>query len=128
MNVGFAFLIALGLMVVAPELCGLFMKNHGVVQAASYMLRWFLITTPFIGAAMVFTTIFQSVNQPLEAFVMSVSRQGVVFAVVIFVMAALMGYQGVIVAQPIADIITALIGLGLYRYEFGPNGKVVAHW
>ncbi|WP_089088877.1 MATE family efflux transporter [Secundilactobacillus pentosiphilus] len=127
-NVGFAFLIALGLMVVAPELCGLFMKNHGVVQAASYMLRWFLITTPFIGAAMVFTTIFQSVNQPLEAFVMSVSRQGVVFAVVIFVMAALMGYQGVIVAQPIADIITALIGLGLYRYEFGPNGKVVAHW
>lgn len=127
-NVGFAFVIALGLMVIAPGLCGLFMKNQSVVQSASYMLRWFLITTPFIGAAMVFTTMFQAVNQPLEAFIMSVSRQGVVFAVVIFIMAAIMGYQGVIVAQPVADVITALIGLGLYRLEFGPKGKVVAHW
>ncbi|MTV81847.1 MATE family efflux transporter [Lactobacillus sp. CRM56-3] len=127
-NVGFAFIIALGLMVIAPGLCGLFMKNQGVVSAASYMLRWFLITTPFIGAAMVFTTMFQSVNQPLDAFIMSISRQGVVFTVVIIITAALMGYQGVIVSQPIADVITAVIGLGLYYRQFGPHGKVVKNW
>ncbi len=127
-NVVFAFIIALGLMVVAPEMCGLFMKNQSVVHAASYMLRWFLITTPFIGAAMVFTTMFQSINDPLDAFVMSVSRQGVIFAAVIFIMAAIMGYQGVIVAQPIADVITAIIGLGLYYRQFGPHGKAIGNW
>jgi len=127
-NVVFAFIIALGLMVISPALCGLFMKDQNVVHAASYMLRWFLITTPFIGASMVFTTMFQAVNQPLDAFLMSVSRQGVVFAVVIFIMASVMGYQGVIVSQPIADVITAIMGLGLYYHEFGPKGKVVANW
>ncbi|WP_369689069.1 MATE family efflux transporter [Secundilactobacillus silagincola] len=127
-NVVFAFIIALGLMVISPALCGLFMKDQNVVHAASYMLRWFLITTPFIGASMVFTTMFQAVNQPLDAFLMSVSRQGVVFAVVIFIMASVMGYQGVIVSQPIADVITAVMGLGLYYHEFGPKGKVVANW
>ncbi|WP_252904147.1 MATE family efflux transporter [Secundilactobacillus silagei] len=127
-NVVFAFVIALGLMVVAPGLCGLFMKNQSVVQAASYMLRWFLITTPFIGAAMVFTTMFQSVNKPLDAFIMSVSRQGVIFAAVIIILAAVMGYQGVIISQPIADIITAIIGLGLYYRQFGPNGKAFENW
>ncbi len=66
---------------------------------------------------------FQAVNQPLDAFLMSVSRQGVVFAVVIFIMASVMGYQGVIVSQPIADVITAIIGLGLYYHEFGPKGE-----
>ncbi len=127
-NVVFAFIIALGLMAIAPGLCSLFMKNQSVVSSASYMLRWFLITTPFIGAVMVFTTMFQSVNQPLEAFVMSISRQGVVFAAVIFIMAAAMGYQGVVVSQPVADVITAIIGLGLYYRDFGPKGKVTEKW
>ncbi|WP_369688571.1 MATE family efflux transporter [Secundilactobacillus mixtipabuli] len=127
-NVGMAFVIALGLMAIAPALCGLFMKNQSVVQTASYMLRWFLITTPFIGATMVFTTMFQSINEPLDAFVMSVSRQGVVFAVVIVIMAHLMGYQGIVISQPIADVITALVGLGLYYRQFGPKGKAIKNW
>ncbi|WP_082232238.1 MATE family efflux transporter [Paucilactobacillus hokkaidonensis] len=127
-NAGFAFVIALILIAIAPALCGLFMHDQGVVNAASYMLRWFLITTPFIGISLVFTTMFQSVNQPLDAFVMSISRQGVVFVIVIFIVATMMGYQGVIVSQPIADIITAAIGFVLYRKDFGKNGKAFRNW
>lgn len=127
-NAGFAFAIALVLIAVAPLLCGLFMKDQDVVRSASYMLRWFLLTTPFIGISMVFTTMFQSVNQPLDAFVMSISRQGVVFVIVIFIVANLFGYQGVIISQPIADVITAGIGLWLYYKDFGPNGRAIRNW
>lgn len=127
-NAGFAFAIALVLIAVAPLLCGLFMKDQDVVRSASYMLRWFLLTTPFIGISMVFTTMFQSVNQPLDTFVMSISRQGVVFVIVIFIVANLFGYQGVIVSQPIADVITAGIGLWLYYKDFGPNGRAIRNW
>ncbi|KRL76522.1 MATE family efflux transporter [Secundilactobacillus paracollinoides] len=127
-NAGFAFIIALGLIAIAPWLCGLFMKDQNVVHAASYMLRWFLTTTPFIGISLVFTTMFQSVNQPLDAFIMSISRQGFIFTIVIFIVASVMGYQGVIVSQPIADVITACIGLLLYWREFGPRGKVIQNW
>ena len=127
-NAGFAFVIALILIAIAPMLCGLFMNDQEVVHAASYMLRWFLITTPFIGISLVFTTLFQSVNQPLDAFIMSISRQGIVFVSVIFIVATIMGYQGVIVAQPIADVITAAIGFVLYRKDFGRNGKAFRNW
>lgn len=127
-NAGFAFIIALGLIAIAPWLCGLFMKDQGVVDAASYMLRWFLLTTPFIGISLVFTTMFQSVNQPLDAFAMSISRQGVVFAIVIFIVANILGYQGVIVSQPIADVITAAFGFILYRKDFGKNGRAFRNW
>lgn len=104
------------------------MKDQQVVRSATYMLRWFLITTPFIGLSLVFTTMFQSVNQPLDAFVMSISRQGIIFIVVIFIMANLLGYQGVIVAQPIADVLTAAVGFWLYRRAFGPNGRAIRNW
>lgn len=127
-NAGFAFAIALGLIAIAPALVGLFMKDQQVVRSATYMLRWFLITTPFIGLSLVFTTMFQSVNQPLDAFVMSISRQGIIFIVVIFIMANLLGYQGVIVAQPIADVLTAAVGFWLYRRAFGPNGRAIRNW
>lgn len=127
-NVGFAFVIALGLIVIAPTLCKLFMKDRLVVQSATYMLRWFLITTPFIGMSLVFTTMFQSVNQPLDAFMMSIARQGVIFAIVIVIMANILGYQGVVVSQPIADVITAVLGFWLYRKDFGPKGRVIKNW
>ncbi|MGO2300076.1 MATE family efflux transporter [Paucilactobacillus nenjiangensis] len=127
-NAGFAFVIALGLIAIAPALVSLFMKDQQVVRSATYMLRWFLITTPFIGLSLVFTTMFQSVNQPLDAFVMSISRQGIIFIVVIFIMANLLGYQGVIVAQPIADVLTAAVGFWLYRRAFGPNGRAIRNW
>ena len=127
-NAGFAFVIALILIAIAPMLCGLFMNDQEVVHAASYMLRWFLITTPFIGISLVFTTLFQSVNQTLDAIIMSISRQGIVFVSVIFIVATIMGYQCVIVAQPIADVITAAIGFVLYRKDFGRNGKAFRNW
>ena len=43
-------------------------------------------------------------------------------------MANLLGYQGVIVAQPIADVLTAAVGFWLYRRAFGPNGRSIRNW
>lgn len=79
------------------------------------MLRWLLITAPFVGAILVFNTVFQSLGKATGALIMAVSRQGIIFAAVIVLLAWLFGLQGVILAQPVADILTFLIGFGLYR-------------
>lgn len=113
-NVGFAFVLALFLIAIAPQLAAIFMHDQTVVHAAAYMLRVFLVTTPFIGIVLVFTTMFQSMNKALQALVMSLSRQGIIFAIVLVVAAQVFGYHGVVWAQPIADVVTAGLGAVMY--------------
>ena len=51
----------------------------------------------------------------MNAFILSVSRQGVIFAVVIFILSKTVGYYGVLSAQPVADFITAVVAIVLVR-------------
>ena len=45
---------------------------------------------------------------------LSVSRQGVVFALALVTARALAGYTGILAAQAIADALTALLAAGLF--------------
>ena len=114
-EVVYALGCALVLMIFAPQLVALFMNQAAIVPLGTKMLRWLLITAPFVGAILIFTTVFQSLGKATGALIMAVSRQGIIFAAVIVLLAWLFGLQGVILAQPVADILTFLIGFGLYR-------------
>lgn len=114
-EVVYALICAAILMIFAPQLMALFMHNTTIIKMGTVMLRLLLITSPFIGAVLVFTTIFQSAGKAMGALVMSISRQGIVFAVVIILLAGIFGYNGVIAAQPVADILTFGIGFWLYK-------------
>jgi len=114
-EVVYALICAVILMIFAPQIMALFMRNAAVISMGTTMLRWLLITAPFIGAILVFTTIFQSAGKALGALVMAISRQGVIFAIAIIILSAVFGFQGVIVAQPVADVLTFLIGFWLYK-------------
>jgi putative MATE family efflux protein len=120
-NVGYSLVLAAILMIFAPQIVALFLNKAAVITAGTYMLRAFLITTPFVGGVLVFTTMFQSIGSPLGAFIMSISRQGVVFYIVILIAAHVFGYHGAVWAQPIADVITCIMGLWLYRTLAAPK-------
>ena len=79
------------------------------------MLRAMLFTTPLVGLILVFTTVFQSVGASMSALVMALSRQAVIFAIAIVILAQLFGMNGIIWAQAVADGLTFIIGWGLYR-------------
>lgn len=91
------------------------MDDASMISIGAPMLRAVLIGMPFIGIVMVTTCIFQSCGKPLQALTLSAGRQGVFYAVIIFVMSALLGYQGVIHAQPVSDIFTAIVALILFK-------------
>ena len=75
------------------------------------MLRWQVITTVFAGIVLLFTVLFQAMGKVVPSFVLSISRQGVVFIAVLFVAVKIFAYNGVIMAQAIADIISAIIAI-----------------
>lgn len=99
----------------APQILGIFMQNPDIVGAGSLILRCMLISTPFVGVVLVFTTIFQAMGKALPALILSLSRQGVIFAICIVLLSQIAGYYGVICSQAVADVITMVIAVWLYK-------------
>lgn len=115
---GYALICAIILMTFAPQLIKLFMTQAAIVSMGTVMLRAMLITTPLVGFILVFTTVFQSVGAGTSALIMALSRQAVLLGLAIVILGYLFGLSGIIWAQPVADVLTCLIGWALYRRTF----------
>ena len=123
-EVVYALVFAVILMIGAPWIISQFLHNSAVISAGTYMLRVFLVTTPFVGAVLVYTTVFQSTGKAIGALIMSIARQGVVFYLMIVFGAHFLGYHGIIWAQPTADVLTCLIGWLLARLLFNRKKSI----
>lgn len=60
---------------------------------------------------MLASTGIQAFGKAKEALILSVARQGLVYIPLLFAMQSLLGFNGLIWSQPIADAITLGIGL-----------------
>ena len=107
--------LALILCVFAKPLISMFMNQESIVNAGVPMLRLQLAGAVFTAVTLVSTCTFQSAGKALNAFLLSVSRQGVIFAVVIFILSKTVGYYGVLSAQPVSDFLTAVLAVILVR-------------
>ena len=109
-----ALILTAGICLAAPVLMRVFMDNDGIIQDGSVMLRWQVISMVFVGFVLLMSILFQSTGKATAAFVLSISRQGVIFAAALIVARQLMGYTGILAAQAVADVVTAVIAAGLF--------------
>lgn len=117
-EVVYAVTFAIILMLIAPFALKLFMNDPQIIHSGTYMLRALLSSTPFFGAVLVFTTVFQSANKALDALIMSITRQGIILLIVIVILSNLFHYHGVIWSQPVSDVLTCLLGFMIYKTTF----------
>lgn len=106
----------------APALIRIFMNQTEIVRDGAEMLRWQAVTMPLMGLITLTMILFQASGKAGSAFVLSLSRQGVVYIAVLLVMAELLGCQGVICAQAVSDILSMGIAaaLGIKEKIFFP--------
>lgn len=117
---GFSLCATILLIVFAPFLIRLFMNDPTVIREGTGMIRWLSSSATLAGVILVFTTMFQSMGKAVPAFWLSFCRQGLIFAAVIIILHALFGYAGILAAQPVADLLTFLLSLFLFRV-YRPN-------
>lgn len=98
----------------APYLLRMFIADEHIVAVGVPMLRMLQIGMVFTAIVLVTTVVFQAAGKAWSALLLSAGRQGVIFAVVIFSVSKLFGYTGVLVSQPVSDILTALLAVGLF--------------
>lgn len=91
----------------------LFVQDSALVATGAEMLRWQAATAVFAGIVLLLTVLFQATGKIVPAFLLSISRQGIVFIVMLVVCVRLFAYNGVIMAQAVADVLSAILALGL---------------
>ena len=115
----FRFIIAAGtvlgavLFLSTPYLLKMFISDAALMQEASIMFKLQVVCLPFAAVVLMSTIFCQSFGKMSGSFVLSLSRQGFIFIAVIYVMAALFGYNGVISTQLTADLVSMIIALAV---------------
>ena len=74
------------------------------------MLRCQQLGMTFMAVTLVSTCVCQSVGNALGAFVLSISRQGILY---LLMLSRAAGYQGVLLSQACADVATAVMAVGI---------------
>lgn len=95
------------------ELVHQFLSNE---DAYSYAFRFarILLTTGFLfGIFYVLTSTLQAMGKGTEALIANVSRQGLIFIPALFLFSSRLGMDGILWAQPAADLLSLLLVAGL---------------
>lgn len=92
----------------------MFIKDAAVVDYGVQFLRALMVAGPVLGILFVFMNAFQAMGKAVPSLVLSLSRQGLVFLPVIVIANALVGLDGIVFAQPVADLASILLALGIF--------------
>ena len=116
---GLALVFTILISVFAPAIIKIFMNQSDIITNGAMMLRFQQLGMVFMAVTLVSTCVCQSVGSAAGAFVLSISRQGVLYAILLIVLNRIFGYTGIIATQACADVLTALIALAIIRKVSG---------
>ncbi len=92
-----------------PQIVSLFSRDAAVLDMTVPAMRIMLSTLMFIGANIMFVTVFQGLSRGAMALFLSLTRQFLIFVPLIYLFDHLFGLTGVWAALPSADILSFLI-------------------
>ena len=99
----------------AEPLLQMITPDAELVATGVPMLRWHVAGSVFAGIVMLTTCLCQASGRALPALILSLSRQGIVFFIVLLLASAISGYQGILASQCSADILSAALAVYLYH-------------
>ena len=118
----FSVLFGLGLSTVMTVLCyvfdsqivGAFLTETEALQYGVAFSRILLTTSFLFGMFYVLSNALQAMGVATAAFIINLSRQGLIYIPAIFILQRVIGMNGLLWAQPVADVLSVLLVLVLY--------------
>ena len=121
-----ALVESLAVFLFATPLMHAFIDNAAIVSDGAVMLRWQIGGMVFCAVVLLYTCLFQACGKAWQALALSLRRQGALFVAVFVVATLIAGYDGFLVAQLAADVLSAALALALYRATFARRQGAVA--
>lgn len=100
----------------APFLIGIFTDTPDVIEIGSRVLRTLMFILPFVGAVSMSRMSFQAMGKPQYGFAITLVRQLILYVPLLLFLDRLLGFNGMIWAQPITEVIMMAVSVTLlYR-------------
>lgn len=106
-----------------------FIDTPSIVESGVHILHALMLAMPVLGIMFVFSFSFQAIGKALPALILSLSRQGLVYVPMLFIGRAVAGLNGIVYAQPIADVVSLALAVSMFlsiSKEFGTNENSAA--
>ena len=110
-KVSAVFLIAVSVVgiIFAADIVRIFKDNENVVKYGTIALRLQLITHPIMSFVVLANMMTQNLGKVFRASFLATARQGLVFIPCVLALPAFFGLWGVVLAQPVADLLTFVL-------------------
>jgi putative MATE family efflux protein len=123
MGTGICLVFVLLFVVAARWFMRQFTSDLKVIAVGTKMMHLAIIGLPFMALQMTFMTYLQATGQAAKAMVVNLSRQCFILIPVIILMNFLFKLDGFLLAQPVSDIATTVLAVGLVL-----PGMVKLYW
>lgn len=118
----FAFLLGLTMTVFCylftDRIVSAFLTEERAFDYAVQFARILLSTSTLFGVYYVLTNALQAMGATVSSLIINLSRQGIIYIPALFILKAVLGVNGLVWAQPVADILSIGLAVGLYAITF----------
>ena len=121
----FGLVSAIILFAFGSELMSIFKPEKAVVEYGITGLKINALSMILMSFSNIIAIYYQAIGKGKEALFLSITRQGIFFIPVIFVLPNLIGLNGVFLAQPVADLLTMIITMIIF-VPFVKNDRLTA--
>lgn len=97
------------------QIVGVFLSDPEAFQYGVEFSRILLTTSFLFGMFYVLSNALQAMGAATSALIINMSRQGLIYIPVIFILQSIIGMDGLLWAQPVADILSVVLVVILYR-------------
>jgi len=94
------------------ELILAFIKDARIMDIGTVVLEAYVFAIPFAAIGMILMGSLQAMGKALPALIVALSRQGLAYIPAIFLLNSLFGFEGLVMALPVADAISTAISFG----------------
>ena len=97
------------------QIVGAFLSDPEALQYGVEFSRILLTTSFLFGMFYVLSNALQAMGAATSALIINMSRQGLIYIPVIFILQSVIGMDGLLWAQPVADVLSVVLVVILYR-------------
>ena len=109
------FILSALFIVFSRNIISVFINDIETISYGIPLLIGYTLSGPFIGMLFMNMNVLQTLNYPLPATVLSLCRQGLLFIPLLFIFNAIIGFNGVCIAQSLTDVLVIIMSFVFRR-------------
>lgn len=107
------------------QIVSVFLTEQSAFDYAVQFARILLSTSTLFGVFYVLTNALQAMGAAVSSLIINLSRQGLIYIPALFILKAVLGVTGLVWAQPVADLLSIGLAVGLYVVTFKKTSQAV---